>query len=292
MDRNKNSKRQVRNEKYSSMNYNNLYDENLYKRMRLKSFREEERKKQRRKQKRQNRVTLILGILILIVALLIAITVFFRMSEIDVSGNDRIEKEKIINLVIDNGKVGNIKINNTLFVYAVYKLGLDKKPKYIDDIDIEIKGLDKIKVIVKEKEIIGYAEKNNNYFLLDKEGTILDVYEVLPEDMIKIEGLKIKSTKKYSNIKEDNNTIFEYLNIIGDYSKKEKLDISVINIEDVNNIKINIGNKVIILGNSHLLETKLSKIKEMIKELGDMAGELHLEYYNEENDIVTFNNYS
>ena len=68
MDRNKNSKRQVRNEKYSSMNYNNLYDENLYKRMRLKSFREEERKKQRRKQKRQNRVTLILGILILIVA--------------------------------------------------------------------------------------------------------------------------------------------------------------------------------------------------------------------------------
>ena len=55
MDRNKNSKRQVRNEKYSSMNYNNLYDENLYKRMRLKSFREEERKKQRRKQKPDER---------------------------------------------------------------------------------------------------------------------------------------------------------------------------------------------------------------------------------------------
>ena len=103
--------------------------------------------------KKKDKLIIFNLIVILILILIICFFTIFRISEVEVEGNVRYTEEEIKSLVLD-GKYGS----NALVLYLKQKYGEQKEIPFIQEIDVEIKIPNKVKITVYEKVVTGYVD--------------------------------------------------------------------------------------------------------------------------------------
>ena len=129
----------------------------------------EGRQTQRRRKKRRNPIISILSVFLICGALLLGISVFFKISVIRAEGSERYSQEQIIS-------ASEIKIGDNLFFVnkfdAISKIF--KSLPYIDEVKIS-KELPNILVIeVTEAIPVAYVQNGENYWLIDKSCKLLE----------------------------------------------------------------------------------------------------------------------
>ena len=141
-------------------------------------------KKKKKKKKRKHRVYAFFVLLFAFLILVLGIFILFHVQKVEVKGNDYCSTEEIVKSV-QNDKYSV----NGLYVLAKYKLGYGKQPDCFESIKVSLKNPWTLKIIVQEKERIGYVmDSDGKYYYFDQDGMVVDVEEAPVDGIPLVDG--------------------------------------------------------------------------------------------------------
>lgn len=241
-----------------------------------------ERGNQRKRQKKKSHKVYAFFVLLL-GCIIIGVTIFllFYVQRITVSGNEyTTEKEIIETIRSDRFSV------NTLYILGKYALGKGEMLPCMDQMKIRMETPWSLRVIVKEKPIVGYIQNGENYYYFDKEGMVVFESSALTEGIPNVEGINVGKVKLYQYLKSDDTRIFEQILETSKEVAKYGLASAKIICEG-DEVCLDIGSIRVCLGKSVSAE-QIAQIPPILNKLGDRAGILHLENYSETAGTITF----
>ncbi len=124
-----------------------------------------------RSSRRPGRLYLIMSLLLILIALILALTVFFRVHHITVEGNTRNPSEKIL-------EATGIQTGDNLFFVdldAAAERVLIQFP-YLREVSIRRILPDKIHLTVTEREPVGVVESGGSLWVVDGRGKVLESF--------------------------------------------------------------------------------------------------------------------
>lgn len=221
-----------------------------------------------RKRKRRRKISFFVFIIIL---LIIIINIFkridfFNIKSIDVSGNNVLSKEEII-------EKSNIALDDNLFDIKTRKSEKYlNEDTYIKDSKIQRKGINKISIEISErKESFIIQNQKGNYILIDSEGIILNLISELKENCIYISGEIINQNITEENLGTsiiDNIENDKILNFLYSFNSSEVKDITKNIVINPNEIRIElVEDQEIMFGKLRNINYKIEMIDNIIKEL-------------------------
>lgn len=237
--------------------------------------------RKKRRKKRSHRlyafVVLLFGFAIIVLAFLL----LFHVQKIEVSGNDYLTEEEIIDAVQDDRLS-----KNSLYILGKYAVGRGTVLPCLDQMKVRMKSPWVLKVEVREKPIVGYIQNGEKYEYFDKEGLVVFESSVLKEGLPYIEGIEVGEIRLYHRLKSGDTRIFEQiLETSKEVTKYELVTDRIVCEED--NICLYVGNVRICLGES-VSSAQIAQIEPILEKLGNQEGTLHLEHYSEMNQTITF----
>ena len=154
--------------------------------------REKRRAAASRKARRSKRLLLIFYLVTFLIAIgaavVLSITVLFRIDTIQVTGQSRYTEQEIV-------QMSGIKVGENLFLAdtATAKQQIEEKLPYIGRAKVSRRLPAKILITVEEAEISGAVEYGGGYAIVSPEGKVLEITSAIPEGYSLIEGLDLKS---------------------------------------------------------------------------------------------------
>ena len=126
--------------------------------------------------RRKHRITRIRVTLIAVLALVIAAAVLlgvFRIHTVEVSGNERYTAEDKYRQNI----IHDFWTQNTLYFAWKYSrnAGASSRTPYLDSVQVKLISPGRVRIIVKEKKIIGGVQYAGNNVYFDESGTVLEI---------------------------------------------------------------------------------------------------------------------
>lgn len=223
-------------------------------------------KKKKRKKKTVTALIIILMVSV-IISCILSLTVFFKIENISVTGNDTYTAEEILtaaeinkgdNLILLNGK----KISERLQILL----------PFVEKIEVKKTFPETLKIIVLEtKEEVCFVNDNNCYSA-NKNGKVIKKYNAPIDNLIKITvskevNLNLGEKIKFSNEREE--TLFNnYLVALEELNYK----IDFINISDAFTSYMKIDDRIIVkFGSSSYFKEKVAYLKASLAGISHSA---------------------
>ncbi len=217
--------------------------------------------------------TILIGIL---VGLLIFLcnAELFAICDIEVVGNNQVPTETILQL-------SRIDLQDNIFLTGTIKAqNKIRENPYIQKVKVQRVLPDKIKIEVVEKQKAYILQLNEQYAYIDANGDILEISNANAENLIALQGY----TTPYEEIisgKTLNEEDIERLNDLRKILKSsENIDINdkitSINIKDKNQyiLYLPVYKKIVYLGDTSSLSTKMLRTKDIIDKTTDKEGKI------------------
>lgn len=231
--------------------------------------------------KRSNKRKLLISMVILSIILIgviiyMMITPAFNITDIEVTGNDKISEDTYKSLT-------KIELNNKN-IFAISKVNISnniKENPYVEEVEIKRKLPNIIQINVKERKVAYQTKYNEHYLYIDEQGYVLEQGKE-KKDIIKIEGLS--SIKEVINIGQrlnidDLNKLDTVLKIVN-YCNYNSIDnkIKNINIEDASNYTIHFSKygQVAYLGDCSNLSERILWLKTILEKEKGNKGEIFI----------------
>ncbi|KHD38269.1 cell division protein DivIB [Clostridium acetobutylicum] len=213
----------------------------------------------RRKKRRRKRITIFLFLLICILVTLCLKLPYFNIKYINVEGNKIIKSDNII----ENSK---LKKGNNIFYLNLnkYKDNIMQDP-YIKNVSIRQKLPNTIDIIVKERQAVFYINSGENYFIIDKNGVLLEIRKnISGMNLIKLDGVTLKNGKIGTEIPCDSRRL-ELINQITSVSIKDKnLKITDVDMSHILSLKVYFKNMCVVIGTPDDIYNKLNEAVNVI----------------------------
>ena len=224
--------------------------------------------------------------MVLVAAVVLSLTVLFKIDTIEVNGTTRYTAQEIMN-------VGGIKKGDNLFLTNISQAGaaIKKKLPYIGTVTVS-RGLPaKISITVSSAVICGAVQYNNGYVLIGKDSKVLEQVSTLPSDCPSVVGLELASAQPGTNIVCKNaasKSLYEQLVSVLESNKMDK--ITKIDISNSYRLLVEYDKRITMnLGLASGMDYKIRFAKTVLPQLGsDAKGVLNLSVA-EEDDKVYFN---
>lgn len=242
----------------------------------------EQKEKKRKKKRKAGMIFYACTVLVLgIVIIAFAVFLLFHVQKVQVSGTTYSSKSEITEWATE-GKAGR----NSIYLMWKFKSGHYKLPPYLEDVDIRLKAPWSVELKVQEKKIVGYFQGKNEYIYFDKDGLVLQMTTEILEGVPCIEGMEAEDATLYKKIKTDNENIFENVLDLTDVLKKTKLKPDKITYEE-EMLNLYFEGVHVKLGEGNY-ENKIEQIPPILEKLGKKTGVLHLEYYGNLSNSISF----
>jgi len=264
----------------------------------------------------------IIPIIILLIGVSALVFLFaFRVREVEVIGNTRYTEAEIKDMAL-----AGIASSNT--VMATWLKGNQEVVDipFLDGFKVERVNNNKLRIIVSEKQIIGYINYQGSDMFFDKDGlvvesvepkivdgkqvivgeTVEEVETIAPqaieagevEDITSfqaavtnvplIEGLNATEVALNQRLKVDNPEVFTMIWGIARMVEKFNIQPDKVVFDENSQATMYYGNVRVLLGSDTLLEEKISRAAAILPELVGKSGELHLEDYTEGVGSIVF----
>lgn len=216
---------------------------------------------------------LTLIIVIIGVSIYVALSPLFNIKEINVTGNSKLSKEKIISL-------SELKTDENTF--KVSKKNIKNKVKanaYIENVKIRRKLPDKVEIIVVERVATYMIPFANSYIYINNQGYMLEITSQKAE-MPAIVGISTPEEELHEGqrlISEDLVKLGEVLQIMESANANELVDL--ITKIDISNrqdyiLTLEKEKKAIHLGDVSNLSTKMAYVKKILNDEKGVEGEI------------------
>lgn len=239
-------------------------------------------RKQRSKKKNNFKWFILAGAAILLALLLLIALGFFKIRQVEVSGNSYYTAQEVETLVIGDK-------TNPLSLMIFYDYLGGKEIPFIDRVEVSLVSYDHVKIRVYEKTMIGYVEYMGSNLYFDKDGTVVESSAEILEGIPCIKGLKFDTLTLYQPLNVSNEDVFDLLLSMTQMMKKYELDPDAITLQNQGTeVMLTFGNVRVNLGAKDHMDEKAARIKTLLPELEDKSGVLHMEEYTGESTIISF----
>lgn len=199
--------------------------------------------------------------LVALIFMLLMLSPWLNIQNIEVNGLETIEKPDIIR---------QMKLDKTTNILSFNSLIAKRRLKsnyYIQDVKVTKKLPNTVIINVTERKIVGYIPYTSDYIYIDKDGMVIDVKSSYTQPLPIIYGLKFDSFIIGENLKTDNDGAFEIvMEITNSIKDKEYLkEISKIDVSDLEDIHLYMENLDIVLGNREAINIKMNTLNEILK---------------------------
>lgn len=252
--------------------------------MPLKPVKQKEQQMKRRvRNKKINLKWLLIGIAAIVLTFVILLAAgIFRVKHVEITGNSYYSQEEIKELVMDGHE-------NSLYLMFLYSYLDGKEIPFVDNVELSMKSPGSIKIRVYEKLMIGYVQYMGANLYFDKDGTVVESSDRVLEGIPCIKGLQFDTLTLYQPLNVKNKKIFEILRSLTQVAEKYELAPDAINLQnDGKKIVLTFGDVRINLGAGDNMDEKASRIKQLLPELTDKSGVLHMEDYTKDSTNISF----
>ncbi|KOA20977.1 cell division protein DivIB [Clostridium homopropionicum DSM 5847] len=212
------------------------------------------------KRRRKRKIKRYFFLLIILISVSITLCLklnYFNINNIDVIDNRNIPSEEII-------KLSAITKGNNIFYTNLKKSKANiLSNSYILNVNIKRKLPNTIQIFIQERSAIFYIKKGDIYLIVDREGVILEEKQKIDSmKLIKLEGFDKDNYKLGEAIETKDE---RKLKLIGEITTMiENLqdgvpEPSIVNIEDLTDIKFFYGDMMIKFGTSEDFTTKYNR---------------------------------
>lgn len=216
----------------------------------------------RKKKKRKAVKRFALAIFIIIVAMIIFAykSSIFNIKGISVEGIVTLNKDEL------EESLSTFKGKNIFTVnYNEIKDEVKKNP-YVSDVVVKKKGINALNIIIKENKIAFYIEEGDTKKIVNNNLTLVEkVSSVEGRNLVKLIGVKDNGKDIGETIVENkhlNKILSDFYPIIENMPPEHKIE--SLNVEDITNIKINIKDVKVFLGNTDKLVEKMNLVLNAI----------------------------
>ena len=226
---------------------------------------------------------------IIVIGILIFLIVFcvgFRVTKVEVKGNQFYSDEEIKKMVLDVPAAKNTLLAER-FINTEEKT---KEEALIERITIKRKKWNTLVLQVREKQMIGYFSLNGQCLNFDRQGVIQIITEEPIENVPLIDGLNVKEAKQGEKIKGINKKRLNTILSVGKMLEKteQKPDRLVFN--DLKQLVLYYGSIEVNMGTDENMDEKMNRLIGILPQLEGMEGVLHLENVTEDTASVVFDN--
>ena len=221
-----------------------------------------------------------------VVALFIAALVFFvgfRVTKVQIEGNQYYTDEEIKKMVLDAPNAGN-----SILVMLTKTEEKTKDAQMIDHVTIKRKNRNTIVVNVKEKQMVGCLEFQGQYVNFGRQGVIQIITDEQMEGVPLIDGLSVKSVKVGQKLKGINSKKLNTILSVGKMLEKSEQKPDRLVFNDMNQLVLYYGEVEIRLGSDENMDEKMNRLSGILPQLEGMEGILHLENITEDTAGVVF----
>ena len=238
----------------------------------MKGETEERGKKRKKKRKFWYYLYAVVILLLTIANITLATLLLTHVQSIQVKGTKLSSKNDIIEWVREDPLT-----TNSIYTYAKFKTGAYQLPIYLDEAKVTLAAPWKIKVTVKEKQIIGSIIEENEYVYFDEEGLVLKIAQEYDATIPIIEGLKVDEAKKFEYLTIENEKVFSYIVSLTKEIERNGLNPDHIVWEE-ESMNLYFKGVCVKLGKSNF-DKKIVELPPILEKLEGKEGTLFMEHY-------------
>lgn len=235
------------------------------------------------KRKRRKRNFILFLILCLLAAIILSLTVFFKVNTVKTSGSDIYDSSEIVT-------AANIKGKN-LFLLSEKSLSDSVRLvlPYIDSVKIKRTLPDTVSIKVTDAVPYYCYTVKGKYYIVSQNGYVLEESKSGAPELLHIESknakCKIGTMAELTNKREEK-LLKELLNEIN----SEELEVSKVDVSNAAAIKMTIGDRFEVnLGTRDYLHNKIAHLVGMLKSIDpDKKGDIDLSMWTPENSQGSF----
>ena len=190
---------------------------------------------------------------------------------IEFSGSEKYTDEELAEYLFPTDKSAN-----PFTFWWKSKFGDHVEIPFIEDYDVELKGLKKFEVTFYEKSLVGYVEYMGSYKYFDKDGIVVESSSRLFDNVPYITGIDVDYIVLHSKLPVKDDRVFKLLLDLTQLLSKYDIDVEKINVSKDLEIKLYLGNVRVELGTREDLSEKIMDLKDIIPNLGDVKGVLDM----------------
>jgi cell division protein FtsQ len=231
----------------------------------------------RRKRRKIKKVFMLFVLLLSICITLCVKHPYFNVKTIAVTGNRNISSKEIIGL-------SNIYNGNNIF-YINIKNGENNilSNPYISTVQIKRKLPASVQINVKEREALFYNVKDNKYFVVDKNGVLLQKRDdIKGMKLVKLDGFDYDKSKIGKILQNDDKSKIDTVTDLGDVilNSKNAVGITSIDLNSTIDIKVYFGDICVKLGRNDNVDKKINEALNILdsKELKGAKGYIDVSF--------------
>ena len=222
----------------------------------------------------QKRKTGWIVVLVLLALLLIAVIAIgsSTIKTVTVTGNSFYTEDEIKTFLFDSTVE-----NNTIKCYLDNHFGKNKEIPFIERYQIEIVDRHKVKVIVYEKNIIGYVYYMGSYMYFDRDGTVVESSSSKLEGICEVQGINFSQIVLHKTLETEQKSVFNQVLMMTQLFEKYELKIERISFDSATSVSAYAGDVKIELGEPDNMDLKIAELDASLPELEGLKGTLYLD---------------
>ncbi|MCI8668333.1 MAG: cell division protein FtsQ [Lachnospiraceae bacterium] len=213
----------------------------------------------------------------------VAYTLRIDDGEIEIRGNKKYTKEEMTAYIFKSDLD-----RNPFVLYYKTKFGKQEKIPFVDEYDVEFTSLQKIKITVYEKKIIGYVQYKGVNMYFDKDGTIVESSTEEIENIPRITGLKFDYIVLDETLPVGDEKIFHLILDVTQALAKYEVGVDRIFISEKQEVTLYMEQVVVELGKYQDIAEKIQSLADMLPNLSGLSGTLNMKEYDEKGNGYTF----
>lgn len=229
--------------------------------------------------------TFILGIVIFFMVVILAIYFGCEIKKVNITGNDLYEESKIKDVVLNDTYSWN-----SVYVFLKYRFQSTKELPFIDTMEVSIQSPNEITINVYEKDMVGYlyVDATGQYAYFDRDGIVQELSTNKLDKVCLVEGLNTSKVEIYNKLETDKSEVFKNLLTLELTLDKYELKPGKITVSDENYYLLSYGDVLVNFGAAKQLNDKILRLVEIMPQLTDQKGTLHLEEWTSSSSTITF----
>ena len=228
------------------------------------------------------KLIIVLVILIIFCAAIIIVREKFRVSIVDIEGNEHYTTREIRDIVMD-GPYGN----NSVYLYFKYKNKSIIDIPFIEKMDVKILSPTHIRIDVYEKAVAGYIEYLGHYIYFDRDGIAVESSTETTSGIPFVTGLEFDHIVLHQKLPAKNEKIFAKILSITQLLTKYDIPTDKIFFDNDENITLYYGDVRILIGTDKYIDEKINELSLLLPKLEGYSGILHMENYKGEGGSFT-----
>lgn len=223
------------------------------------------------------------ALVVICAAALAFILIHYRVTEVEVIGNDHYSEEEIRNMVLQDNLT-----DNSLLLSWKYRNKSIKDIPFIESMDVEVLGSNRIRIMVYEKTLAGCVGYLGNYMYFDREGIVVESSSEATRGVPEITGLHFESVRLYEKLPVEEDSIFKEILNLTQLLEKYGIVADKIYFDSEMQVTLYFGQARVRLGGSDKIDEKIMQLGAMVSSIEGKSGVLDMTDFNENTKRLTF----